>query len=443
MRVVIVGAGEVGSNIAESLAESHEVVVIDLDSERVESLTYSLDVLPIEGDGSSLATLEEADVADAELVIACTDDDETNIVTCGTVETISDAFTIARVRNTKFLDTWENSKGALGVDLMVGTNLLTAQSIVSVIGLPAARDVDTFADGLVQMAEFEIHEDSPVAGKTVAEADTFDSMTFAAVIHDDDVSIPRGDTVLQAGDDVIVIGSTESVSDFARAVEPTVDGVSDVLIIGGSDIGLHTARLLASKGLTPRIVEPDPERARELAELLPGATILNSDPTDREFLQREHVGQVDVVIATLGMDEQNMLASLLAKRLGAGRAVAIVEDGGYVDLFEAVGVDVAVNPREAIAEEITRFTRERHAENVALIESDRAEVLEVEVDAESVLTGRPIRDSVKDLPDGVVIGAITRDNHFVRPRGDTVIEDGDHIVLFVDTEIADETMEAI
>jgi trk system potassium uptake protein TrkA len=443
VRVVIVGAGQVGSTIAESLADTHEVIVIDVDSERVDALTYSLDVLPVEGDGTAIETLTEAGVAEADMVIACTDDDETNIVCCGTVQTLSDAFTIARVRSTNFLATWERSEGALGVDLMVGTNYLTAESIVRVIGMPGARDVDTFADGLVQMAEFDVTEDSPIAGKTVAEADTFDSLTFAAIIREHEVIIPRGDTRLRDGDEAVVIGSTDSVGKFARAVDPSVQDVDDVLVVGGSDIGRQTAELLCERGLKPRIIEPDPEHARALAEELPDTMVLNNDPTDREFLEREHIADVDVVITTLGNDDRNLLASLLAKRLGAEKAVAIVEDREYAALFEAVGVDIAVNPREAIAEEITRFTREQYAENVAMLEDDRAEVLEVEVEAGSVLADRPIRESIHDLPDGVVIGAISRGGALVIPRGDTVVEVGDHIVVFVETEIAEETMNCL
>lgn len=443
MRVVIVGAGEVGSSVAASLADDHEVVVIDIDSDRVDALTYSLDVLPIEGDGASLETLQEAGVEGADMVIACTDNDETNIVTCGTVQTISDAFTLARVRNTTYLDTWERSEGALGVDLMVGTNLMAARSIARVIGLPGAEDVDRFANGLVRMAEFRITEDSPVTGMSVAEADTYDSLTFAAIIRDGDVIIPSGDTCLLDGDDLVVIGSLESVSEFARSLTPGVDDISDVLIVGGSEIAFETADILCDEGIMPRLVEPDADRARRLAEALPDATVFENDPTDQEFLKREHIGEVDVAIAALESDEKNLLSALLAKRLGADRSIAVVEDGDYSDLFEAVGVDVAINPREAIAEEITRFTRERHAENVALIEHDRAEVLEVEVDEESVLFGRPIRESVRELPDGVVIGAISRAGSLVIPRGDTVIESGDHVVVFAAQEIVEETMKAI
>jgi len=435
--VVIVGAGEVGSTIAASLADTHEVAVIDIDGDRVEELIYDIDVLGVEGDGADLDTLTEANVRDADIIIASTDDDETNIVTCGTAMTMTDAFTISRVKSAKFLRTWERADRAFGVDHMVATNLLTADTISRVVGMPTAQDVETFADGIVQMAEFEVPEESPIAGQTVTEADRYESLTFAAIIRGDDVIIPTGSTELRPADDVVVIGSPESVHTFAHAVAPGVEGARDVLVVGGSDVGYHTARLLQERGLRPRLIERDHDRARELAELLPGTTVLESDATDREFLEREHVANVDIVVSALDNDEKNLLASLLAKRLGADRAVAVVDAGEYVQLFEAVGVDVAVNPREATAEEITRFTREYQAENVAIIESDRAEVLEIEVDDGSVLADRAIRESVEDLPDGVVIGAITRDGELVIPRGDTIVRRGDHVVVFVDIDVLD------
>lgn len=432
MYVVIVGAGEVGSSIAQSLSESHDVAVIDIDGTRVENLMYDIDVLGIEGDGMDLDTLEEANIKQADILIASTDDDETNIVTSSTARTVTEVFTISRVKNAKFLRTWEHSHGAFGIDHMVATNLLTAETIARVVGLPAAQDVEMFADGLVQMAEFEISDSSPVVNLTVQEADRYESLTFAAVLRGDTVIIPRGQTVLKPGDNVIVIGSAESIHTFAHELKPNTGGKPDILIVGGSDVGYHTARLLQERGLKPRLVEQSPDRARELAEALIGTTVLQSDATDRVSLEQEHIESVDIVVAALGNDERNLLAGLLAKRLGANRAVAVVESEGYVKLFEEVGIDVAVNPREATAEEITRFTREREAENVAIIESDRAEVLEIEVDDESVLVNRPIRESITDLPEGVVIGAITRNGEFVIPRGDTVIKRGDHVIAFVD-----------
>jgi trk system potassium uptake protein TrkA len=435
VQVVIVGAGQVGSSIAKSLADSHDVVVIDVEPERVEELNYSVDALAIEGDGASLSTLQEAGIENADMLIASTDNDETNIITCGTAKTVADPFTIARIKGTNYLKTWQGAEGAFGVDFMVGTTMLTAKSVVRVIGLPAARDVDSFAGGRVQMAEFEIPEDSPIAGQTVQEADRFESLTFAAILREDNVVIPRGAAVIKAGDEVVVIGSEESVHAMSAEVSPHTGAGDDVLIIGGTEVACQVARLLEEQGLKPRLVEHDHDRARELAERLPNTTVLEHDGTDREFLEREHVDEADTVVAALNRNERNLLVSLLTKRLGVDRAVAVVDETEYSELFEAVGVDVAVSPRETTAEEITRFTRERRAENVALIENDRAEVIEIEVDSESVLAGRPIHESIQDLPDGLVIGAITRNGDFVIPRGDTVIDVGDNVVVFAEAAV--------
>lgn len=444
MRVIIIGAGQVGSSIAASLADGHEVIVVDTDDERVDSLTYSLDVLAIEGDGTSLSTLQETEVEAADLFIASTDDDETNIVACATASSMSDVFTIARVKRTNYLETWNRVGDPFGVDFMVCTNLLAAETIVRIIGLPASQDVDVFADGRVMMAEFRVPIGSPVAGKTVAAVDCFVELTFAAILRDGSILIPDGETVIEAEDDLVVIGSPESTHAFAGDLAPSRKADwGDIVIVGGSEAAVQTAQLLEERGRHPRLIEHDHERARELAEELPATTVMESDATDREFLDREHVGDADVVIAALDSDEKNLLASLLAKRLGVDRTIALVETAEYTDLFEAVGVGAAVNPRDATAEEIIRFTHGSDTENVALIEHGCAEVLEMEVDADSVLAGRPIRESMADLPAQVVVGAITRDGSIITPRGDTVIENGDHVVLFAETAVVDAVATAV
>lgn len=441
MRIVIIGAGEVGSTTAESLCGEHEVVVVDRDPERVETLTYELDVLPIEGDASEIETLEEADVGDADLFIASTDDDETNIIACGIAKVCGDAFTIARTKSPKYLRPWERDERAFGVDFMVCTDLLAAKAIAGVTGLPSAQDVDTFAEGLVQMTEFEIPTDSPVADQTVAEADRFDSLTFAGVIRDGDVIIPRGGTVLKAGDDVIAIGSPESMRAFSHAIAPDRDDPKSVVIVGGGQIGYQTARLLEEGGFSPRLIEGDDDHARWLAEQLPRTTVINGDATDQDLLSQERVGDADVLISALETDQQNLLVTLLGSRLGAKRSIAVVETADFVDLFETVGVDVAVSPRNVTAEEITRFTRTRRAENVAIIEGDQAEVLEFEVDADSILVDRTIRESAADFPEGAVIGAIARDGTHITPRGDTVVRERDHVIVFADTDSFEEVAE--
>ncbi|MFB6360602.1 MAG: Trk system potassium transporter TrkA [Halobacteriales archaeon] len=440
MRIVVIGAGEVGSSIAASLDDEHEIVVIDIDGGKVESLTYSHDVLAIEGDGTSMSVLEDADVGSADLLIACTDDDETNLVACSTASVLGNTFTIARVRNTNYLTSWRRAERAFGVDFMVCTNLLTAQTIVRIGGLPAALDVDQFAGGRIQMAEFNVAENSPVAGQTVEEADRIEGLTFAALIDETEVTIPAGDTVIDAGKKLIVIGPPDSVEAFAEQMTPEDDQTRDVVVFGAGDIGAETVRLLCERGVSPTVVEEDEAGAQAIADECAEATVLNHDPTDMEFLEREHVDKADLAIVALDVEERTLLVSLLVEQLGTRRTVSVVESGDYADLFEAVGVDVAINPRDLTAEEITRFTRERRTENVALIESDRAEVIEIEVTSESILVGWTLGEAVSELAAPIVVGAIARDGELITPRGETEIQPGDHVVIFLETTHRDDVL---
>ncbi len=440
MYVVIVGAGEVGTSIAATLAPDHEVVVIDIDSDRTEDLKYQYDVLTITGDGTSSPIQESADVGRSDIFIACTDDDRTNLVACGTAKTFDATFTIARVKSTDYLQTWERDGDAYGVDFMVCTDLLTAENIVRVIGLPAAVDVDPFAGGLVQMAEFEIGDDSPVANQTVMEADRFESLTFVGLFRDGEMVIPRGDTRIEPGDRAVVVGSPGSVQEFANDIAPdsTPDRADEVVIVGGSEIGYQTGRILEERGLSSRLIEQDTDRARWLAEELPDTVVMQHDATDTEFLTREHVDEADIVVTALDADERNLLVAVLAKRLGVDRVVAVVDSADYVTVFEEIGIDVAINPRTVTAEEITRFTFESVAENIAVLENDQAEVLELELGEGCALVGRPISELVDDIDAKFVIGAIVRDRRHVTPRGETVLRPGDSVVALVETSFATE-----
>ena len=440
MHVVIVGAGEVGTSIAATLAPDHEVVVIDVDTDRTDDLKYQYDVLTITGDGTASPIQASADVGESDLFIACTDDDRTNLVACGTAKTFDAEFTIARVKSTDYLQTWERDDTAFGVDFMVCTDLLTAENIVRVIGLPAAIDVDPFASGLVQMAEFEVAAGSPVANQTVAEADRFESLTFVGLFRDGEMIIPRGDTRIQPADRAVVVGSPESVQAFANDIAPdtTPNEADEIVVVGGSEIGYQTARVLEDRGLSSRLIEQDEDRARWLAEQLPNTVVMRHDATDTEFLTREHVDEADIVVTALDSDERNLLVAVLAKRLGVDRVVAVVDSADYVTVFEEIGIDVAVNPRTVTAEEIIRFSFESVAENIAVLENDQAEVLELELDADCALVGRPIQELVTEIDAKFVIGAIVRDRRHVTPRGDTVLRPGDHIVVLVETSFATE-----
>ena len=211
-----------------------------------------------------------------------------------------------------------------------------------------------------------------------------------------------------------------------------------IVIIGGSEIGYHTARLLEERGLSPRLIEEDADRARWLAERLPETVVMEHDATDSEFLTREHVDEADIVVAALDSDERNLLVSVLAKRLGTDRVVAIVDNGEYVTVFEEIGIDVAINPRQATAEEIIRFTYGGIMENIAVLENDQAEVLELQLTEASELVGRSIRETVAETDARLVFGAITRSRELIAPWGDTGLQAGDHIVVFVESSFVDD-----
>lgn len=445
MRVVIIGAGEVGTSIAESLASDHDVVVVETNADRAEQLKYEFDVLSIAGDGTFLDVQESAGVDEADMFIASTDDDKANLVACGTAKTLGDSFTIARTKSVEYLHTWKRKHGAFGADYIVCSNLLTAENIVRVIGLPAAIDVDPFAGGLVHMAEFEIAQNSPVAGETIARADRYDSLTFAGLFRDDELLIPTGKTVIEQGDRAIVIGSPESVQSFAGDIAPekTPNGADEIVIAGGTEIGYHTARLLEERGLKPRLIEANETRARELAENLPKTIVMHHDATDTEFLAREHVDEADIVVTALHSDERNLLVSVLASRMGVDRVIAVVDNTEYVTLFEEIGIDVAVNPRNATAEEITRFGYDSVAENLSVLENDQAEILELELTKDSRMVNKTIEEVDEKLDGRFVIGALTRKNEYIIPRGETKLQAGDHIVVFVETSFADELIAAL
>lgn len=439
MRILIVGAGEVGSSIAANLAETHEIVVVEQDPATVEELTYSLDVLAIQGDGTDLEVLQEGGLDRADMVIAATDSDETNIVISGSAKTVTDTFTIARVKRRSLLRTWRQAHGAFGVDFMVCTDLITAEAIFRIAEFPHAHDVDAFANGLVRMVELEVGSGSPIAGTTVEEADEYDAMTFASIFRNGELIVTTGETTIEAGDRLVVIGSADSVRSFATDISTDgVQEIDDVVIIGGSKAGHQTARVFEEHEYRPRLIEQDPDRARYLAEQLSKTTVMESDATDTDFLAREQIGDADVVVVTLESNEKNLLVSLLARKLGATRTMAIVETAEYSDLFEAVGINIAVDPRMETAEEIVRFTREGHTEKVAMLQHDRAEVLEVELGPDSTVVGKRLVEVIQDLPDGVVIGAISRDGTLVTPRGETVFDAGDHVVIFVDADVLDQ-----
>ena len=446
MKIVVIGVGQVGRSVAHTLAEDHEVIVVDKDPERLDSVRSETDVLTHEGNGAKVDVLRTAKVPEADLVIGSTSDDRSNILICSTARALNqNAFTIARVAETEYLATWSQLREAFNVDFMVGADHLTARSIVEVAGLPTARDVEYFGQGRVVMAEFTVPEDSPVSDQSVQSLSLTEGVNLVAVFDDNRMEVVRGSTHLQAGTRLLVIGQPGQVERFGTRLAPEsqLRQTRHVMILGGGEIGYQTARMLEQRGLEPRLVEQDPDRAQTLAQELPNTLVLQNDATDPSFLDREGVADVDLIVSALTPDERNLLTSVLSRELGAPQVLSVVHNGKYESVFSSSGIDVTINPRREVIEEILRHTRKRGVEKITFVEDDRGEVVEVELSEDSCLTGRPLQEAAEEVPHNFVLGAIIREGEVLIPRGKTVLQGRDHLVLFVDAEVADEVLQAI
>lgn len=431
MRVIVIGAGEVGWSTAQALQTDHDVVLVEKEPERFETL-QELDVLALCGNGASLKTLKEAGAERAEMAIACTDIDEVNIVACAAAKQLGTKLTIARVQDAEYLQTWK--RGYLGVDEMVCSELITAQALARLMGLREIRASEEFADGKILMTETIIEENAPIIGLKLKDAAIPPQCNVASIVRDGRVTIPRGDDVILAHDRLVLIGTPSAVGEFNRrlSLHPTV---KDILIIGGGRIGFRLAQLLQPQGLHPKIVEIEEERSRWLAENLPQSIVFHGDGTDIDLLEQEGLGKSEIAVSVIGIDEKNLLCGLLLKRLGVAKVIARVEDPDFVAIFERVGIDIAINPRRLVAEEIISFTRDR-IEKTLFLEENRAEVLEIEVSPQSPLLG--VKLAQAQLPAGLLVGAIVRAERVIIPRGSDALRPRDRVILFSTPEAARE-----
>lgn len=427
MKVVIIGAGQVGRSIAEALQHGHDVVVIERDEGPIAALEH-YDVLTLQGNGASPKTLQEADAGRADLVIASTDVDEVNMIACAGSKQLGAAFTIARVHDPDYVETWE--KGRFGVDFMVCSELITSETIAQLIGVPAARGVHTFAKGKIMTAELVVERGSPLTERPLRRLALPPASRIVSVVRDGQVLIPSGDDVIHDGDLLVSVGIPEALGELNRQAggRPMAQ---KIVILGGGRIGYRLAYTLQNRGLRPKLIEANIGRSRWLAERLPHCQVFQSDATDLAFLEHEGFGDYEVGVSVMDRDERNLLSALLLKSLGVDRVIAGVADPSYVEIFERVGIDIAVSARKILAEEIIRFTRSRIA-GMSTIEGIRAEILEMEVSAQSPLVGVPLREV--DFPKEATIGAIVRGHRVIIPGGDHALRVGDQVIVFAKKE---------
>jgi trk system potassium uptake protein len=429
MRTVIIGAGEVGSNTARMLSEEgHDVVLIEQDETLVERASEQLDVLVIHGNGASPRLLAEAGIDKADLLVAASSSDEANIIACLAAKAKGVSRTVARIHNPDYYDPQEPfAEEMLGIDFVIHTEQMAAQEIKEALLVPGAINVETFAEDSIEVAEVILNEGSPAVGRTLRDLRLPEASLVVGVVRHGEALVPRGDTVLERRDHVLLISGRRHIAEVVKAVTTDTDPVKEVTIYGGGRIGLRLALALEKVGMSVRVIERDEARARYVASQLRRGFVLHDEGISRDFLLQERVDRSDAFVAVTGDDRANLLAAMYARQLGARMTIAGVSSGEFAPLADALGVDVTISPRMLAAEAILRFVRRGEIVDVALLESG-AEMIELKVPPQCRVAGRPL--SEVGFPEGAIVAALLRDGDVVIPTGSEVLKPGDDAVVF-------------
>lgn len=434
MRIIIIGGGEVGFHLAKILSqENHKVVVIEPNKEKIAVLEETLDVLVIEGSGSSVQTLDKAGIKEADMVIAVSAIDEVNIIACMLADKFGVSKKIARVRNEEYLS--ENAvltPEQLGIDLIINPELETAQEIVWLIRRSAATDIIEFADGAIQLMGLRLDSKAKILSKKLFEISSeIANLTFrtVAIFRNGKTIIPTGEDYFYKGDQIFVVSKTETVPELLELCGKADERIERIMILGGGKIGRLVAKELERDKKTDiRLVESSRSKSQFVAEQLNRTLVVQGDGTDIDLLASEGLADMDAFVSVTDDEESNIITSLLARHLGVRRTVTIVTKANYVPLMSSIGLDAAVDMRIITANAISRFIHRGEVVSVATFRGIDAEAIELVAQKNSRIVKKPL--SKQKFPDGAIIGALTRNGNVFVPVGSTQLEPGDKAVVF-------------
>jgi trk system potassium uptake protein len=437
VKIVILGAGQVGSTVAESLvSEANDITVIDQDSQRLRDLQDRLDLRTVTGNAAHPSVLRDAGVDDSDMLIAVTQSDEINLVACKLAATMFNTPTrIARIRSTEYL---ENEKifgdELFAVDHAICPEQLLTDYIAKLVQFPEALQVLEFADGRVSLIGVRAFEGGPLVGHPLSDLKrhlpNLDAR-IAAIFRSDRSIVPEGDTVIEAGDEVFCLAATENIRQVMRELRRMDKPAKRVMIAGGGNIGLRLARAL-ERDYNVKIIEYNKRRCELLSAQLASTLVLQGDVTDEELLENENVDEMDLFVSVTNDDENNIMSALLAKRMGARRVIALINRRAYVDLLQAGQIDIAIAPAQITIGSVLSHIRRGDVTKVHSLRRGAAEALEAIVHGDRnncACVGRRV-DEVK-WPKGSSIGAIVRGDKVLMAHHDTVIQPEDHVIMFV------------
>lgn len=438
MKVIVCGAGQVGSGIARQLAsENNDVTVIDLSADLIRQVTENYEVQGITGHGSHPDVLERAGAAKADMLIAVTYADEVNMVACEIAHHLfSVPLKIARVRAQSYLDSaWQDlyAEKRMPIDVIISPEIEVARSVLRRLDVPGAFDTLAFEENKIQLVGTRIEEGCPVAGQPLRQlSELFPdlSTTVVGIVRKDKLHIPRGADHIEPGDEVYFVAEPAHVGRTLDLFGHTERGARRIIIVGGGNIGLFVAKELERRqtGAKVKLIEASKERAEAAADQLARTVVLHGDGLDQALLREAGVAEAETLVAVTNDDEVNILASVLGKRAGCRRSLALVNNQSYGPLLRSLGVDAFINPHATTVSTILQHVRRGRIRGLHWIYEGNAEAIEAEALETSPLVGKPLAEA--RIPDGMIIGAILRQGRFIRPRGTTVIETGDRVVIF-------------
>lgn len=437
MKILIVGAGKVGSTLAAYLSqEDHDITIVDNNDAAIHRASDMLDVMCIRGPGAAPSVLRDAGAAEADLLVATTNMDEVNMLCALTAKRLGTKYTIARIRDVAYTDDLAALRHDLNIDSVINPEYSTALEISRLLRFPAATNVDTFFRGRVEMLGIMIRPEDSIVGVPLSElfskTKAF-SVLFSAAERDDGIIIPNGDFVPQVGDKLYITGTPQDLSAYLRSLGRDLPAIHSVFLIGGSRIAHYLAKLLLPMGVRVTLVESDQALCRNLSEWLPEALILHGDGTDQELLASEHFTENDAFVALTGRDEDNLIAALYAKQQGIRKVVAKSNRDNYSSVVRAAGLECVVAPKLITVNRILRLVRglQDKSGNVMTalyrITDAGAEAAEFLLTENTPNLKVPLKDMT--IRQGFLIAALLHEDQVIIPSGGTVLSAGDRVIV--------------
>ncbi len=447
MKIVIVGAGIVGLNVATKLSEEgHDLFLIDTDSNRLRTADENLDIKTIFGDGSSLDILKQAEAGSADLLIAVTKYDAINILACFLGSKLGAKKRIARIRQSGFFkDPSVVTEYDMGIDLVIYPEEEVAQEILQLLKRPYATEVGLFFDNKAEAIGLHVNENSSLIGKTLGEvlSNTQKNFKIIGLIRGKEgIVIRNWEGTFQSGDKIFLVMSSEDTHEIVSDLGFEVKKLSNVFIYGGTIIGLNLAKSLENSKIQARILEPSRTRSRELAFELKKVLVLHGEGTDSSLLEGEGIENADVFVAVTDDEEANLLSCILAKQMGATKSIALVTKPDYIPLISALDVDSVISRRMLTINRILQFVRRGEVLSVSELSEEKIEAIVYRVTQNSILAAKEIssKNFQEIFPPTAIIGAIQKEttNEVIIPRGSTELAVGDKVMIYSSPEAVKE-----